>query len=163
MQEAGRIVAVRGSRAEVDVEARGECEHCSAHGICNWTGNTLRRVLAVNEAGAAVGDAVMLEMTEGTGAKSNLLVFGLPAALMLAGVLVGGLVLKKDLWSGILAGVGLTLGVTLLKVIDLSVSRSGRNLPVIIRKVDRSESKGVECDKTGDGGTDSGVGDVGGR
>jgi positive regulator of sigma E activity len=162
MQEPGRVVAVSGARAEVDVEARGECEHCSAHGICNWTGNKLRRVLAVNEAGAAAGDTVMLETTEGTGAASNILVFGLPAALMLAGVLVGGLVLKKDLWSGILAGAGLAVGIVVLKLIDTSVSRSGRNLPVIVRKVDTSEFKGVECDKMGDSGTDSGGGSVGG-
>ncbi len=132
MRETGKVVKVRGGRAEVEVAARGECEHCSAHSICNWTGTSLRRVLAVNKVGAAMGDLVELETVEGTGARSNLVVFGTPGLLMVAGVLVGGLVLRKDLWSGILSGVGLALGFGIVKAVDISVNRSGRSLPVIV-------------------------------
>jgi len=110
MRETGKVVSTKNDRAEVEVAAKGECAHCTAAGICNWTGTSLRRVLAVNKAGAAAGDAVELETVEGTGAKTNLLVFGIPVVFMFAGVLVGGLVLRKDLWSGILSGVGLALG-----------------------------------------------------
>jgi positive regulator of sigma E activity len=148
MRETGKVVNVRGGRAEVEVAARGECEHCSAHGICNWTGNSIRRVLAVNRAGAVAGDTVELESTEGTGARSNLLVFGIPALMMVAGVLVGGLVLRKDLWSGILSGVGLALGFGIVKVIDIAVHRSGRSLPVIVRLAEKSEA----CPAGSDGG-----------
>ena len=132
MRETGKVVSTKNDRAEVEVAARGECEHCTAAGICNWTGTSLRKVLAVNTAGAAAGDVVELETIEGTGAKSNLLVFGIPVLLMLAGVLVGGLVLRKDLWSGILTGVGLALGLGIVKAIDIAVNRTGRSLPVIV-------------------------------
>jgi len=132
MRETGKVVSTKNDRAEVEVAARGECEHCTAAGICNWTGTSLRKVLAVNKAGAAAGDVVELETVEGTGAKSNLLVFGIPVLLMLAGVLVGGLAIRKDLWSGILSGVGLVLGLGIVKAIDVSVNRSGRSLPVIV-------------------------------
>jgi len=140
MRENGKVVSTKNDRAEVEVAARGECEHCTAHGICNWTGTSLRKVLAVNKAGAAAGDVVELEVVAGTGAKSNLLVFGIPVLLMLAGVLVGGLVLRKDAWSGILAGVGLVLGFGIVKIIDVSVNRSGRSLPVIVRLAEKSEA-----------------------
>jgi positive regulator of sigma E activity len=134
MRETGKVISTKNDRAEVEVVARGECEHCTAHGICNWTGTNVRKVLAVNKVGAATGDVVELETIEGTGAKSNLMVFGIPVLLMLAGVLVGGLAIRKDVWSGILAGVGLALGLGIVKAIDIAVSRSGRSLPVIVRR-----------------------------
>ncbi len=145
MQETGKVVSVKGDRAEVEVAARGECEHCTAHGICNWTGTSLRKVLAVNQAGARAGDVVALEVVEGTGVKSNLLVFGIPVVLMVAGVLIGGLVLRKDLWSGILAGVGLALGLGVVKIIDIAVNRSGKSLPVIVKRTAELGSQKAEC------------------
>ena len=145
MRENGKVVSTNNDRAEVEVAARGECEHCTAHGICNWTGTTTRKVLTVNKVGARTGDVVELETVEGTGAKSNLLVFGIPVVLMVAGVLVGGLVLRKDLWSGILAGVGLALGLGIVKVIDIAVNRSGRGLPVIVRRIDEGINQKSEC------------------
>jgi positive regulator of sigma E activity len=153
MRETGKVVSTQNDRAEVEVAARGECEHCTAHGICNWTGTSLRKVLALNKAGAGAGDVVELEMTEGTGARTNLLVFGIPVVVMFAGVLIGGLVLHKDTWSGILAGVGLALGFGIVKAIDMSVNRSGRSLPVIvgITEVRRQNS---ECRSQNEGETD---------
>jgi positive regulator of sigma E activity len=104
-------------------------------------------VLAVNKAGAGAGDVVELETVEGTGAKSNLLVFGIPVVLMVTGVLIGGLLLRKDLWSGILAGVGLALGLGVVKIIDIAVNRSGKSLPVIARRMtgDADGRQKVEC------------------
>jgi sigma-E factor negative regulatory protein RseC len=147
MRENGRVVSTRNDRAEVEVAAKGECEHCTAHGICNWTGTSLRKVLAVNKVGALAGDVVELETVEGSGAKTNLLVFGIPVLLMFAGVLIGGLVLRKDMWSGILAGVGLALGFGIVKIIDVSVNRSGRSLPVVTRRMSADEirSQKSEC------------------
>jgi positive regulator of sigma E activity len=157
MRENGRVAGVSGGRAEVEVAARGECEHCSAHGICNWTGTNVRKVLAVNKAGAGPGDYVELEMTEGTGARSNLLVFGIPVVLMLAGVLVGGLVLRRDLWSGILAGVGLLVGFVVVKMIDIAVNRSGRSLPVVVRRMDEVRSQSTECTNQNEGAKDESI------
>jgi sigma-E factor negative regulatory protein RseC len=145
MRETGKVVSTKNDRAEVEVAARGECEHCTAQGICNWTGTSLRKVLAVNKVGAGAGDIVELETVEGTGAKSNLLVFGIPVLLMVAGVLVGGLFVHKDLWSGILAGVGLALGFGIVKAIDVYVNRSGRSLPVIVRRMDEFRIQNPEC------------------
>lgn len=163
MRETGKVVNVRGGRAEVEVAARGECEHCSAHGICNWAGTSTRKVLVVNKVGAGVGDLIELEMTEGTGAKTNLLVFGIPALMMAAGVLIGGLVLRKDLWSGILSGVGLALGFGIVKVIDIAVHRSGRSLPVIVGSATevRGQSAGCRSQNEGELNESSDVGSAG--
>jgi len=157
MRETGKVVSTKNDRAEVEVAARGECEHCTAAGICNWTGTSLRKVLAVNKVGAAAGDMIELESIEGTGAKSNLLVFGVPVLLMLAGVLVGGLVLRKDLWSGILSGVGLALGLGIVKAIDVSVNRSGRSLPVIVGMAE-GRRQNAECRNQNEGVLNESVG-----
>jgi len=159
MRETGKVVSSKNDRAEVEVAARGECEHCTAHGICNWTGTSVRKVLAVNKVGAGAGDFVELETVEGTGAKSNLLVFGIPVLLMFAGVLVGGLILRKDAWSGILAGVGLALGFGIVKAIDISVNRSGRSLPVVVRRLSKEEAmdQKSECTSKDEGETNESV------
>jgi|WetSurMetagenome_2_1015567.scaffolds.fasta_scaffold207197_2 positive regulator of sigma E activity len=145
MRENGKVVSTNSDRAEVEVAAKGECEHCTAHGICNWNGTNVRKVLTVNQVGAGVGDTVELETVEGSGAKTNLLVFGIPVLVMFAGVLIGGLVLHKDTWSGILAGVGLVFGFGIVKAIDIAVNRSGRSLPVIVRRMDGSGVQNPEC------------------
>jgi len=159
MRENGKVVSTKNGRAEVEVAARGECEHCSAHGICNWTGTSTRKVLAVNRVGAAAGDIVELDTVEGVGAKSNLLVFGIPVLFMVAGVLVGGLVLRKDLWSGILSGVGLALGLGIVKVIDISVNRSGRSLPVVVRRTGEFRIQNAECRSQNGGDQNEGESD----
>jgi len=154
MRETGKVVSTKDDRAEVDVAAKGECEHCTAHGICNWTGTSVRKVLTVNKVGARAGDTVELETVEGSGAKTNLLVFGIPVALMFAGVLIGGLVLRKDMWSGILAGVGLALGFGIVKIVDIAVNRSGRSLPVIVRRTEDGRSQKSECTRQNEGEAD---------
>ena len=159
MNESGKVLSVRGARAEVEVAVRAECKDCGAHSMCNWTGTTTRKVLAVNKAGATVGSLVTLEMPEAGGMKSNLLVFGIPVLTMLAGVLVGGLVVRKDLWSGILAGVGLAVGIGIVKVIDISVSRSGRALPVITGPASESEMRKSECISQNGGAANESVDD----
>ena len=151
MRETGKVVSTKNDRAEVEVAARGECEHCTAHGICNWTGTSLRKVLAVNKAGAGAGDVVELEIVEGTGAKSNLLGFGVPVVLMVTGVLIGGVLLRKDLWSGILAGVGLALGLGIVKIVDIAVNRSGTGLPVIVRRAGEVRGQNSECGNQNEG------------
>jgi len=139
MEETGKVIKTEGGRAEVEVAVRGECEHCAARGMCNWTGQNTSSVIAVNQAGAVVGDCVILRT--GHAGRSYLIVFGIPALGMVVGVLVGGLLLKQDLWSGILAGVGLVLGLGVIKLIDLAAGRSGKTLPVIVRVIGPDETQ----------------------
>ncbi len=159
MRETGKVVSIASGRAQVEVAAKEECGHCSAHGVCNWTGTSVRKVLAVDRAGVKAGDLVEIEIGAGTGAQTNLLVFGIPVALMLGGVLLGGLVLRRDMWSAILAGVGLVLGFGIVKVIDIRANRSGRNLPVILGKTDEGRRQKSECRGQSDGSQNGGEAD----
>ncbi len=138
-------MSVSGERAEVEVSAKSTCKGCSAAGMCNWTGENKKRVLARNEVGAAAGQRVVIETAERGRALSSLLVFGVPVVLMLAGVLVGGLLLGKDLWAGICSGAGLVLGLGFVKLFDVAARRSGRSLPVITGLADEP----AECESDG--------------
>ncbi|MEO0082629.1 MAG: SoxR reducing system RseC family protein [candidate division WOR-3 bacterium] len=141
MEESGTVVKVLGERAEsktasslaeVEVAARGECAHCPAHGMCNWTGQRTRTVLAINTAGARVGDTVVISFKPAVRLRSSLVVFGIPALGMLAGVVLGSLVVRREAWAGVLAGAGLVLGFGIVRLLDLLASRSGRVLPVVV-------------------------------
>jgi positive regulator of sigma E activity len=135
MEEPGRVRSVADGRAEVEIEPGGACEKCGASGFCNWTGKRSRLVLARNDAGAEAGDAVVVETAEAGRLGSAGLVFGLPGGLMALGVVVGSLA-WNDTGAAILAGVGLVLGLALLKLIDRRYRRSGRNLPVVTRRLE---------------------------
>jgi positive regulator of sigma E activity len=152
------VTGTDGERAEVEIAVAGHCDGCGARGLCNWTGTKSRRVLAVNRAGAAVGDAVVVELVERARLGSNLAVFGIPAGLMLAGTLLGGLLIS-DTWAVVLAGAGLALGLGVVKLLDGAAARNGRSLPVIVRIGD--VEKGANCEEAGAGGARAGGADRG--
>uniref|UniRef100_A0A7C4GIX1 Fis family transcriptional regulator n=1 Tax=candidate division WOR-3 bacterium TaxID=2052148 RepID=A0A7C4GIX1_UNCW3 len=160
IEEPGRVVRTDGERAEVEVVPAGACGHCSAAGVCNWTGKREKTVVARNQVGAKAGDAVVLSRSEKHGAASALLVFGLPALLLVAGVVCGSLFLN-DVWAGILAGVGLALGALVVLLANRAAARSGRGLPEIVQIASGSEYEGVNDEGVvADGGdvADSGAG-----
>ncbi|MEO0019830.1 MAG: SoxR reducing system RseC family protein [candidate division WOR-3 bacterium] len=144
-EETGKVVGVMGERAEVQVAPEGGCAHCGAASFCNWTGKREKTVLALNPIGASVGEMVVLSRRIRPATHSALLVFGLPALLMILGVIVGAL-LVNDLWAAILAGAGVVLGFLLVKVVDRAKGKAGKDLPVIVR---RFKTKGEKDEKEG--------------
>ena len=133
MEEPGRVTAVNGSRAEVEIEPGPACDRCGASGFCNWTGKRSRLVLTHNEAGARVGDEVIVSTPDQGRYGSAGMVFGLLGGAMALGIIIGYL-LWGDAGAAILAGGGLILGFGLLKLIDARRLRTGHNLPVVVRR-----------------------------
>jgi positive regulator of sigma E activity len=135
MEEHGRVTAVHGDRAEVEVVPGEACRSCSASGFCSWTGKRQKLLTARNPAQAGIGDTVVVSTPESGRSRSAGLVFGIPAVGMLAGVLLGSL-FWGNTGAVVLGGIGLGAGLLAIKLIDMRAARSGRNLPVIIRRVD---------------------------
>ena len=146
MEEPGRVLRAWGDRAEVEIEPGSACARCDASGFCNWTGKRSRLVLARNEVQALVGDAVIVDTPEAGRPGSAGLVFGVLGGAMVLGVVLGTL-LWGNTGAAILAAVGLALGFAALKVIDRRQARSGRRLPVIVRRLDRGETATCQADK----------------
>ncbi len=134
MEENGLVTAVHGDRAEVEIVPGDACKGCSAAGFCNWTGKRQKLLTARNRAGAGVGDPVVVRTVESGRSRSAALVFGVPAVSMLAGVLLGSL-FWSDPGAAFCGGVGLAVGLLALKLIDIRAARSGRNLPVVTRRL----------------------------
>ncbi len=134
-----RVLRTTGETAEVEVTAGEACGGCANAGVCGAFGSRKRVLLARNTARAAVGDRVVVGASERSGALSALAAFGIPGALMLAGVLAGGLILS-DTWAGILGGAGLALGALAVVVVDRGERRKGRALPEIVRRLEPGEN-----------------------
>lgn len=155
------MVRIDGERAEVEVVPGSACAHCGATGVCNWTGKKEKTVVARNPVGAKAGEVVVLSRSEKQAAASALLVFGLPALLLVAGVVLGSLLLS-ELWAGILAAAGLLVGVVVVLFVNRAAAKSGQGLPVIARIVSGSECKGEEDEAVagrGDAGSGAGAGE----
>jgi positive regulator of sigma E activity len=155
MDETGRVVAAGDSRVEVEIVPGDACRTCGAAGICNWTGDRRKLVTARNEAGARIGDSVVVRTPEAGRVRSAALVFGIPAAGMVAGA-VGGTLAGRDIWAAAGATAGLLAGAAVLGLIERGAKRSGSSLPVAVRLAEAGE---VESCK---GGVDEAVG-AGGR
>ena len=157
MEEPGVVVKVQGDRAEVEIVPSDACAHCGAAGICHWTGKRAKLVIARNQAGARPGDRVAVETTEKGRSGSTLVVFGLPAVLMVAGVVAGSL-LWSDTGAAVLAGAGLLVGLAVVKLLDVRAGRHGRSLPVVARVLDVEVKGGsgesMGCGDTGRAGDD---------
>lgn len=135
MEEHGRITAIHGDRAEVEVVPGEACKSCGASGFCNWTGKRQKLLTARNPVQAGVGDKVVVSTPESGRSRSAALVFGIPAVSMLTGVLLGSL-FWGNTGAAVLGGIGLGAGLLGIKVVDMRATRTGRNLPVIVRRVD---------------------------
>ena len=150
MEEHGRITAVHDDRAEVEVVPGEACRTCGASGFCNWTGKRQKLLTARNPVQAGIGDAVVVRTPESGRSKSAGLVFGIPAVAMLVGVLLGSL-FWGNVGAAVFGGVGLGAGLVGIKVIDIRAARSGRNLPVIVRRVDAAGPAGCAPETEGNG------------
>ncbi len=146
-EEIGVVKNVTGNRAEVEITPAGTCNHCPAASMCNWTGEKTRLIVAHNPVNARTGDTVALHRHPATSTGTAIVVFGLPALLMVLGILLGK-TLFNDTAAVIFAGIGLLLGGALIAVIDHQRKRSGAGLPVIVRILTEENRQGGTNDKT---------------
>ena len=87
MEEIGTVKSVQGPIATVVVTKKSVCEKCTA-GTCSM-GDEGAKIEALNEAGAAVGQKVLVELRGFTYLKGSMIVYGLPALALIVGVVLG--------------------------------------------------------------------------
>lgn len=88
MEHVGTVVAVEGDRAVVELEAGADCGAAASCGCC--AGQRSARRLQVERAGLQTGDTVEVSVPAYAGRLRALLVYGLPPAGLVAGLIVGG-------------------------------------------------------------------------
>ena len=99
-----RVEQVQGLRARVVVERQEACAHCHSADLCHaLAGRGTLHIEVDNPVGARVGQVVELASARSGGLKAAFMVYLLPAALFVAGVVTGSEVLRwTPLRSGLL-------------------------------------------------------------
>ncbi|MEW5838007.1 MAG: SoxR reducing system RseC family protein [Pseudomonadota bacterium] len=117
LETQGRVVAVEPGLAWVESARQSGCGSCSAQGSCGTRllGEALApgaqsQVLALDPLGVQVGDTVLIGIAEEGGLRAAWLLYGLPVAGLLLGLILAQPL--GDLWA-VLAGAGGMLGALL--------------------------------------------------
>jgi len=87
MEETGVVSRIEDVHAYVSVERKSTCEHCTA-GTCSVSGETVT-IEAINEAGARVGQKVLVRMRALAYVKGSMLFYGIPAIALIIGAVLG--------------------------------------------------------------------------
>ena len=131
--------AAGGRTAWVETVASSACESCSSRESCHaGPGKSTRKVEAINEVGAKIGDHIQLSMDSASLLKASFLLYLFPILCMLAGGLTAQAIFSRFFQdpSYIAAGTAfLFLGVALL-VVRIKGNRLGAQAayqPKIIR------------------------------
>ena len=85
----GTVVALEDGMAVVRFERSSMCAHC---GACLTAGEHEMEIRVPNDAGAAVGDRVRVELRGGQVAGASVIAYLVPLAALLLGVIAGSLV-----------------------------------------------------------------------
>jgi sigma-E factor negative regulatory protein RseC len=148
VEETGIVEELRENGLALVKAAGGEsCASCKARGACHaFGGGTERRVTAVNQAGATVGDRVILSIGSGAFLKASILVYLVPVIALVIGSILGerysGKIWPAENPEFVAAGVGLFCLVASFVVIRFAnnrLSEDRRYYPMIERVIPLSD------------------------
>ena len=145
MQETGIVREVVGHKAIVAVQKQSGCESCPGGSVCKTLGGGEGLVDALNEAGAQVGDTVKISFKPYTYLKGSIIVYGLPALMLVIGAVIGKEYLPNiitgidpDIASAI-GGFGLfILSFFVMKILSNRFEAKKEYMPVIERIINNS-------------------------
>jgi len=107
MEETGIVISTQGIMAKVLIQRRGACEGCAVAGTCKPSGE-IAELEAFNPIKAKVGETVRIAMRPQLYLKTSLIVYGLPAATLIGGAILGkkiGELYFKGMDSDIMAAI----------------------------------------------------------
>lgn len=121
-----RVVRIVGTRAEVVVDRQEACGSCQTADLCQAFGQRGEtKAMVDNPVGARVGQQVEISSARDLGLRAAAMVYLVPAAFFVGGVVVGSEVLRLAPWASGLLGVG-TMGISwlLAKAYDRRAQKS---------------------------------------
>ena len=127
----GTVLSVDNGRASVVFARSKACGDCTA---CASFGNGMQRVELENSLGAAEGDRVLIELHAGRVMKASLIMYGVPLAALIAGVLLGSRF--GDLYAA-LGGIALSaLALASIRLFEPRIKKRGSFEPRMVRFLD---------------------------
>jgi len=148
MQETGVVTELKENGLASVKATEGEgCGSCGCRGACQaFGGGTERKITAINQAGATVGDQVLLTIGSGSFLKASFLVYLLPILALVVGSVVGQKY-SSQIWAAanpetvsVLTGVFcLVVSFMVIRLLNTRITQSQKYYPVIEKVIDRSE------------------------
>lgn len=122
MTERAIVLRTFGRIATVQIEKKPECDGCK---VCAFKeGKSRVKVKALNTAGARAGDAVLVRAEKDNRLLASFLAYVPPVLFAAAGVLVGSLAIRSELWAALLCIAGIAVGFFAVWLADRFVSKT---------------------------------------
>jgi sigma-E factor negative regulatory protein RseC len=142
--EKGIVIKINSTTAWVKTTRTSACKTCTAKSSCNVVENGQEmKVEAINEAGAQVGDRIIISIETASLLKASFLLYVFPILLMLAGAAIGqkaGPLFDIDP-SAFSAAVGFLfffISILFVKSRGNKMARKNKYKPKIVRILNRS-------------------------
>jgi len=97
VEEIGVVKEIIGSKAMVVVQRQDGCKSCPGGSVCKNIGGEESLVEAVNEVNALPGDTVRIVFKQFSYVKGAVLVYGIPALMLIIGAIIGKEYISKML------------------------------------------------------------------
>lgn len=156
IEEQGTVVSLNGPYAQVRTERRSVCGGCAAHGACGtslierFMGQRSIQVRAINDAQAAVGERVIVGISEQGLLSASLALYlvpliGLLVGLLLGDSLLGGLLIAPAADVGALLGavLGFALALLWLRRYSAGIRNRPEQQAVVLCRLERGVSIGI--------------------
>src|SRR5271169_6202384 len=95
MEEIGVVKEIKGIKAIIIVPKQGSCESCPGTSLCETLGAGEAVMEAYNHVEARVGDTVRVGFKSSNYLKGTIIVYGIPALMLLAGAVLGKAYLSR--------------------------------------------------------------------
>jgi len=136
-QRIGVVKSIENDMAIVATARRGACESCSEKGLCFSLGKDEPNLIkAINRANAKIGDAVNLEIADGTTIKATFFLYFLPLLGLIAGAFAGSWLAAQSGWDtdlvSLLFGmIGFAIAISVSIVMDRVARKKRHYFPIV--------------------------------
>ena len=139
MTEQGKVIKIEKNEAVVRVQRKSACASC---GMCAMKPTDSHIDVRVENAlDAKEGDLVQIKLESGSVAKISLLVYILPLALAVAGMLTGIFCRLPD-WANLVLFAGLrAVGFIIVFLLDKKIAKSKKLQPVLLAVIPYGETE----------------------
>lgn len=131
--ETGRVVKVEAGKAIIEIKKHSACGNCKAN--CAYMETGLRQIEAADPIGVKLFQTVEISIPEEAAFQASMVVFGIPLAALIAGVLIGnyiGMRMEVENIFEILGGVfSLGLSFFIVRAYNNRFKKHAENQPVI--------------------------------
>jgi len=126
------VTAVSPGCIEVELDAWAGCPGCA--GACGWYGESIsRRVIVATRNALPVGTSVTVGVANGGLLRGAAIVYGLPAAAVLGGALIGFAASGSDVGTAAGLGAGLAIALAAAQGLRARLERGARRALTVMR------------------------------